>query len=254
MPMITVPARLLAMPEVSIIYRDADFCVLRKRLVRSTFDRHSYTNMHVLITIHSGEQHIVAEDGPVTVVTPGNPLMLRRGLYSVSDLVPGSGKLFDAFLIYFSGRALSHRPELRSDSAGGSPATRQEIIQLLEGHPDLDTVLRAPRRQDPLSVLEKHFDKPFTIDDLAYLSGMSVSTMQREFRRRTGKSPRAWIVHRRLAEARRLLRVARRPDIAAIAIAVGYRNVSHFISRYRAVYGRTPLTDYRHFSNQVSRS
>ena len=228
--------------------------MLDKRLRQSQEARASYTSMHVLSVVVEGEQYIEVADGPTHHVRAGEAILLQRGLYTVTDLVAAPGANFTARLIYFTGRGVepagpkADTTELLAPFSFTDewPSSRGPALELLGRLPGIASVLRAPRRRDPVSFLQEHFDKALTLDDLAYLTGMSVSTFQRQFRRQTGESPRNWIIARRMAQARRLLQQGL--AVARVAERVGYRNTSHFIATYRRTYGRTPLTEYRHFA------
>ena len=260
--MVTLPHRLLTHPNVSILYRDADVCMLEKRLPTSQYERPGYASMHVLSIVQAGEQQLVTERGVRMSVRPGQAVLLRRGLYTVTDLISTDGRGFRASLLYFTGKELKGKAatgpaidyqRLPWDTARPMPATRKGAIELLRTIPEVNRILTAPHRRDPLVFLDEHYDKPLTLADLAYLTGMSTSTFQREFKRRTGESPRNWIIRRRMGAARELLR-AGNTSVAAVAANVGYRNTSHFITTYRRAYGHTPLTEYRHFGPTGSRS
>ena len=252
--MVTVPARLLELPNVSVLHQDADVLILEKRLQQSQEARASYTSMHVLAVVVEGEQYVEIADGPSHHVRAGEAMLLRRGLYTVTDLIAAPGADFTARLIYFTGRGVKPAGS-KADTTEAPPpfpfrvawpSSRGSALKLLGRLPGIATVLRAPRRCDPVNFLREHYDKALTLDDLAYLTGMSVSTFQRQFRRQTGESPRNWIIARRMAQARKLLQQGL--AVARVAERVGYRNTSHFIATYRRTYGRTPLTEYRHFT------
>ena len=259
--MITVPHRLITLPTVSVHYQDADCVVLTKRLTEPQHERSSYTKLHVLSIVRAGKQHIITEEGHAYHVQAGQALLLRRGLYTVTDLLPAAGQAFCADLIYFTGRGIASGSKAANDSdrpfayeSDYLPTRPEAINKLVAQLPGIQTVLQAPHRRDPLAFLEFHYDKPLTLEDLAYLTGQSVSTFQRHFRARTGQSPRAWIVARRMQAARELLQQHRVQSVAEAATAVGYRNTSHFIAAYRSAFGHTPLTEYRYFSVAAARS
>lgn len=87
--------------------------------------------------------------------------------------------------------------------------------------------------------MEIHYDKPLTVEDYAYLTGRSESTFRREFKARFGIPPRQWIIRKRLEKAYELLE-STNWEVAQVAEAVGYDNVSHFISAFKKEYQRTP--------------
>ncbi|HEY0949017.1 helix-turn-helix domain-containing protein [Nocardioides sp.] len=65
-------------------------------------------------------------------------------------------------------------------------------------------------------------------------------TLQRLTARRIGLSPKWLIQRRRLHEAAERLRAADRPDLARVAVELGYADQAHFGRDFRAVTGLTP--------------
>jgi AraC-like DNA-binding protein len=65
-------------------------------------------------------------------------------------------------------------------------------------------------------------------------------TLQRLTARRIGLSPKWLIQRRRLHEAAERLREAERPDLARVALDLGYADQAHFGRDFRAVTGLTP--------------
>ncbi|GAB5550958.1 MAG: T3SS regulon transcriptional activator ExsA [Saprospiraceae bacterium] len=87
--------------------------------------------------------------------------------------------------------------------------------------------------------MERHYDKPLTIEDYAALSGRSPSTFRRTFKLKFGTSPRQWIIQKRMKKALKLLQQTDL-DVTQIALEVGYENTSHFISAFKKIHGQTP--------------
>ncbi|MDE1178812.1 MAG: AraC family transcriptional regulator [Edaphobacter sp.] len=93
-----------------------------------------------------------------------------------------------------------------------------------------------------VSWIRHNYNKSFRTEDLAQLSGMSVSTFHRNFRTVTAMTPLEYQKQIRLQEARtRLLADPR--DIAAIGFAVGYDSPSQFSREYRRLFGDSPGRD-----------
>jgi len=90
-----------------------------------------------------------------------------------------------------------------------------------------------------LSYIADHLADPLTVDALAAHVSLSPSAFSRAFREATGRPPHRYIKECRLDRARQLLD-DRRLGVSAVASAVGYSSVSHFIKEFRGRFGRTP--------------
>jgi AraC-like DNA-binding protein len=87
------------------------------------------------------------------------------------------------------------------------------------------------KRQENLAV---------TRSELERRSGLGRSAFGAAFRRMTGATPAAWLLNRRLAEARRLLITTSEP-VAVIATRTGFADPFHFSRAVRARFGVSPL-------------
>ncbi|RKH14037.1 AraC family transcriptional regulator [Corallococcus sp. CA053C] len=78
------------------------------------------------------------------------------------------------------------------------------------------------------------------VEDLVTPGGPHLRTLQRLFRRYVGVSPK-WVIQRyRLHEAAERLREATPPDLATLALELGYFDQAHFIRDFRRVVGCPP--------------
>ncbi|MFF4876317.1 AraC family transcriptional regulator N-terminal domain-containing protein [Micromonospora sp. NPDC000668] len=90
--------------------------------------------------------------------------------------------------------------------------------------------------------IRDHYAQPFRVEDLARLSGMSVSAFYRNFQAVTAMSPIQFQKQIRLQEARLLL--ATHPnDVTGVGIRVGYESPSQFSREYRRQFGAPPSQD-----------
>lgn len=90
--------------------------------------------------------------------------------------------------------------------------------------------------------IREHYAQPFRVEDVARLSGMSVSAFYRNFQAVTAMSPIQFQKQIRLQEARLLL--ATHPgDVTGIGRRVGYDNPSQFSREYRRQFGEPPSRD-----------
>ncbi|MGN9783953.1 AraC family transcriptional regulator N-terminal domain-containing protein [Nonomuraea sp. ZG12] len=90
--------------------------------------------------------------------------------------------------------------------------------------------------------IRDHYAQPFRVEDVARLSGMSVSAFYRNFQAVTAMSPIRFQKQIRLQEARLLL--ATHPhDVTGVGRRVGYDSPSQFSREYRRQFGAPPSQD-----------
>ncbi|GIJ46725.1 AraC family transcriptional regulator [Virgisporangium aliadipatigenens] len=153
----------------------------------------------------------------------------------------------------------ARHPELRSlvglldaDVAGrgpGAAVTRTALLDLMIVH-----LLRQWREQhagaewpviaDPgiaaaLRAIHDGPDKPWTVQQLCVIAGMSRTAFNRRFAELVGKPPMTYLIGWRLSCGAQLLRDTQAP-LAAIARRVGYSTEFAFASAFRREYGLAP--------------
>ena len=112
------------------------------------------------------------------------------------------------------------------------------------------TVLRQFARADSrLSQIHRavkwirtHLVEPLSVETLADIASMSVSSFHRHFKAVTGLSPLAYHKQMRLREARRRL-LAEPGAVASVAFSVGYESASQFSREYTRQFGLPPARD-----------
>lgn len=90
--------------------------------------------------------------------------------------------------------------------------------------------------------IKENFNKPFTIEQLAKLSNMSVSSLHHKFKSFMAMGPLQYQKQLRLQEARRLL-MSGENDATYVAMTVGYESSSQFSREYKRLFGRPPKKD-----------
>jgi AraC-like DNA-binding protein len=174
---------------------------------------------------------------------PGD-LSRSRGIaqpgIAVSD---APGELLDAIVRLLR---LLDRPRDRKALA---PLVKREILwRLMTGEQGdvvrqlgvADSSLMHVRRA--VRWIRENYTRPFRVEDVAQLSGMSVSAFHRNFQEVTAMSPIQFQKHIRLQAARLLL--ANRPnDITGVGQRVGYDSPSQFSREYRRQFGAPPSVD-----------
>ncbi|MFA5964295.1 MAG: AraC family transcriptional regulator [Sphingomonas sp.] len=90
--------------------------------------------------------------------------------------------------------------------------------------------------------IRDHYAEAFRVEDVAHLSGMSISAFYRNFQAVTAMSPIQFQKRIRLQQAR--LELAANPsDIGGAAFRVGYESPSQFSREYRRLFGTPPSQD-----------
>lgn len=93
-----------------------------------------------------------------------------------------------------------------------------------------------------VSLLRAQFRRPITVEELAAVAGMSVSSFHQHFRTITSLSPLQFQKQLRLIEARRLM-LAQGATSSNAAYAVGYESVQQFTREYRRMFGLPPVKE-----------
>ena len=89
-----------------------------------------------------------------------------------------------------------------------------------------------------IEYLQQHLMDNISIDHLARLSCMSLSTFERKFKQHFSLTPKQYILHMKVHEACRLLPGAH--SIARVALETGFGGQSYFTKQFRSVVGITP--------------
>lgn len=89
------------------------------------------------------------------------------------------------------------------------------------------------------SLMKKYFLSNFTLKDYAVLSGRSLSTFHRDFKRCNEITPKQYLLDLKLEYAFKMLKNNNK-SVSEISSEVGYENVSHFIKAFKKKYSATP--------------
>jgi len=92
-------------------------------------------------------------------------------------------------------------------------------------------------------LVESNIGSNITLDELAFLCNLSLSTFKRKFIKLYGIAPSKWFLQRRMELATALLRTGKETP-SEIYYKVGYESHSSFTHSFKQVFGLTP-TEYR---------
>jgi len=137
------------------------------------------------------------------------------------------------------------RPESDQDSFGDL-ATTLFAVQLQRAH-GVKSPPEKPRRGGltPLTLrrvreyVAAQLDRPIRLQQLAAVADLSAFHFSRAFKASTGLSPHAYLLHCRIAEAKRLLS-SKTIAVADVARRTGFTSTGQLSARFRASTGMTP--------------
>ncbi|WP_315792371.1 AraC family transcriptional regulator [Paenibacillus sp. BIC5C1] len=166
-----------------------------------------------------------------------------KPVYPVSDVVPVSiipindlaRTYFESLQLYFD------KPDQVSD--GLVKIKLMELLfHLTNSNERFLYQLLQPGKNDNNSInriMEENFTNPVHLQDLAYLSGKSLSTFKREFQATYHTSPLKWIRNRRLDKAENLL-LETTLSVTDVCYATGFENIAHFSKVFKLRCGLSP--------------
>ncbi|MEX6686658.1 AraC family transcriptional regulator [Danxiaibacter flavus] len=101
--------------------------------------------------------------------------------------------------------------------------------------------LVSERKIDLSYFMETNFSQNMSLEEMAKLTGRSLSTFKKEFSELYNDTPQKWLINRRLQHAHYLLKETNQP-VTQIAYDCGFENNSHFSKAYRTKYGVAPTS------------
>lgn len=93
--------------------------------------------------------------------------------------------------------------------------------------------------QQVIRYVDEHLPEHLSLETIAQHIGISQFYLCQSFKRSMGVSPYQYLLQQRIERAKKLL-LQKSPNIADIALAVGFANQSHFTRQFKQVVGVTP--------------
>ena len=88
-------------------------------------------------------------------------------------------------------------------------------------------------------LMQSYYLKLLSLEELARLSGRSLSAFKRDFQEKFNTSPALWIKNKRLEYAGLQLENTDK-NVSEISMEIGYESISHFIKAFKEKFGKTP--------------
>ena len=102
--------------------------------------------------------------------------------------------------------------------------------------------------ETPITFITANYANDINIENLAQMSHLSVSALERRFKKHLGKTPKQFINEYRLEQARKLLLETSLP-IAQVGYQVGFSEPSYFSKKFNQLFGLLP-SDFRKEANE----
>lgn len=233
---------------------------------------------HVLVSVLAGELKVVQADrtrycvaGETVLLPRHQPVTLLKypkdgAAYEAvllklpTDLVqahyaqrtPAPGLAASSDLLVFAKNPLlqsvfaSLRPylELEHDlPAQVLEAKVREVIEILRSlHPQSDSVLAdfaEPGKLNLVEFMEANYRFNLPLATFSRLTGRSLTTFKRDFKRAFQLSPQRWLTQKRLALAHYQLTEQHRKPVE-LYLEVGFENLAHFSYAFKKQFGYSP--------------
>ncbi|MGI2114596.1 helix-turn-helix domain-containing protein [Shewanella frigidimarina] len=140
----------------------------------------------------------------------------------------------------------SKRP-LRNEEGGiigtyGVARNIQETVKSLSG---IDILKK------PIDFINSHYAQDISIKELAEVSHLSVSALERRFKKYLQKTPKQFIREIRLEKARKML-IESQAQISDIAQNSGFPSHSYFSQHFKSMFGELPAQYRQKMRNEIS--
>ena len=124
-----------------------------------------------------------------------------------------------------------------------------EAISILRAiDDDIDSVLanfEEPGKIDLVSYMEKNFMFNMPIEKFGYLTGRSITTFKRDFKKAFNTTPQRWLTQKRLELAHYQF-VEKQKKPIDVCYEVGFENLSHFSYAFKKQFGYAPTELLEH--------
>jgi AraC-like DNA-binding protein len=116
------------------------------------------------------------------------------------------------------------------------------ILRTTDSH--IDSILanfETPGKVDLVKFMQSHFMFNLPLEKFGYLTGRSLSTFNRDFRKMFNETPQKWLTTKRLELAHyQITQYSKKP--ADIYLEVGFEDLSHFSYAFKKHFGYIPTT------------
>ena len=273
---LVIPQALFAMQDVRVLMHYQNSAIFYKALEQDLTDVEFYTSTPCFICIESGREVITESSNQEITLVAGEGIFLPQGINLHSDFVRETSSL-KAWLVFFDNDIIEeYRVRSRLHCESQPQATdlclvnadntfnyffhslqadiadpeylKIKLLELLfliaRQKPEhlsalINTAPAHTPKRNLMRLLNQHDILHLSVQDMARISGRSLSSFNRDFKALYQQSPKQWLQQKRLAHARQLL-INDELSVTEVASSIGYDNISNFIKAFKSVYGQTP--------------
>jgi AraC family transcriptional regulator, exoenzyme S synthesis regulatory protein ExsA len=120
-----------------------------------------------------------------------------------------------------------------------------EAISILQAiDPEIDSVLanfEDPHKVELVSFMEKNYMFNMPLEKFGYLTGRSLTTFKRDFKKAFNSTPQKWLTQKRLELAHFELSQKKRKPVE-VCYEIGFENLSHFSYAFKKHFGYAPTS------------
>lgn len=263
-----------SLDAIKIILAIDNNSILYKKLDNSMLNMEKIIVSHSIVFVKSGTVEIETYDYKKFTISDGEMLFMPRDSYLISDYIKEEQEM-EVYLFFFdhiltleflkalptkentseekilklnvSNNILNYITALQDidyRNINNQHLLKIKIFELLhlisEVNEDFINVLQKQEsgKTDIETYMLEHYDKNLTINDWATLSGYSLSTFNRKFKKKYNISPKKWITQKNMQLASESLRKG--VSVSECATEFGYSNTSNFIKAFKEIYKVTP--------------
>jgi len=120
--------------------------------------------------------------------------------------------------------------------------TKEALLGIIQSNPDylaLFYEFSKPVKAELREFMKYHSISNFSLSELAKLSGRSLSTFNRDFRKIFNTAPHAWILRKRLHKAKELLLTTNKKS-SEIYLDLGFKDLAHFSKSFKKEFSLSP--------------
>ena len=273
-----LPSSLYSSSNIEVLLKHNASSIIYKSLSESLVNKKMYLSSVAILLVMNGEQVIKGYDGVDLVVKENEMVILPKDLYVVSDFVINN-KNFEAFVFFIDdllikkfllinstnlntnklknkaqktkitskvSKYIRSLREIYQNSTNNKALLEIKVLEfllLLELQDSskllILNLINPIKKRNIKEFMEDNYLENLKLNDYATLTGRSISTFNREFKRLYGTTPNKWLIEKRLSKAHELLNDTTL-NVTQVSMDVGYENISHFIKAYKKTYGITP--------------